>query len=79
MSMEALSTLGRPALVNCEHCGAVRMRMTMTDLRYELLARPTPLLLRITKQLRNIYGGHATIYVCTACSCVTGDLTKHTH
>ena len=79
MTMEILAGLGRPALVSCEHCGQVRVRLLMRELRVQLWRDPSPLLARMVKQLRGIYGPDATIYVCSACSCVTGDLTKHSH
>ena len=79
MSMEALNRLGRPALVTCEHCAGPRVRIRMRELRHELTVTPSPLLARLVRQLRNVYGSDATIYVCSACSCVTGDLSRHSH
>jgi hypothetical protein len=79
MTFEALEGLGTVALVSCEHCGQPRTKLRMRQLRAELGRVPSPLLLRMVGQLRKIYGGDATIYVCSACSCVTGDLAKHSH
>jgi hypothetical protein len=79
MTLEALGTLGRLASVTCEHCGGPRMKIMMRELRHELYRDPSPLLARCVQQLRRLYGKDATIYVCSACSCVTGDLDRHSH
>lgn len=79
MSLEALSKIGRRCLVPCEHCGSERMVTSMADLRAALHEDPTPLLARAVAQLRRIYGRDTRLFVCSACSCVTGDLTKHSH
>jgi hypothetical protein len=73
MTFQALAGLGTVALVSCEHCGQPRTKLRMRQLRAELGR------VRLVAQLRRIYGTDATIFVCSACSCVTGDLTKHSH
>ena len=79
MTLQALSNIGRVALVPCEHCGAQRMVTTVADLRAALRAEPTPLLARAVFQLRRIYGLNARLFVCSACSCVTADNRDHAH
>ena len=78
-NFQDLGSLGTVALVSCEHCGRPRTKLMMRKLRAELYQNPSPLLVRLVAQLRRIYGKDATIYMCSACSCVTGDLTKHSH
>jgi hypothetical protein len=79
VSMEILEKLGRPALVSCEHCGQPRAKLHMRELRHACYGNPSPLFVRLVSQLRRIYGADATIFICSACSCVTGDLTRHSH
>ena len=79
MTLEALSKIGHVALVRCEHCGSRRMSTSMRELRAALQDEPTPLLARAVQQLRRMYGRDARLFVCSACSCVTGDLRNHSH
>jgi len=79
MTLEALSKIGRVALVSCEHCGSSRMVTSVAELRKALQAEPTPLLARAVQQLRRLYGSHAPLFICSACSCVTADNRNHSH
>ena len=79
MTLQALSNIGRVALVPCEHCGSRRMVTTVTELRKALVNEPTPLLARAVYQLHRIFGAHARLFICSACSCVTADNRSHSH
>ena len=79
MSLQTLSSIGRVALVPCEHCGSKRMVTTVAALRRRLSDDPTPLLCQAVLELGAIFGSHARLYICGACSCVTADNLDHSH
>ena len=79
MTLQALSTIGRIALVPCEHCGSRRMVTTVAALRLRLALDPTPLLCQAVQELGSIFGSHAQLYICGACSCITADNRDHSH
>ena len=79
MTLQSLSTVGQVALTPCEHCGSKRMVTTVAALRRRLVLDPTPLLCQAVLELGAIFGSHARLYICGACSCVTADNRDHSH
>jgi len=79
MSLQALFAVGTVAVNPCEHCGSLRMRTNLRQLRQALSDEPTPLLAQLVRELAGFYGNLVPIFTCSSCGCVTGDSRSHSH